>query len=82
MVAFLAPDCQICDVLLFCFGIDFVLGNKLSASLGTKFGVTLGDDKLLMRLDVVVMSGRNNCLICLITLLSSVPCLIRRLDDM
>ena len=74
LVALLAPGRRCGEVAFTTFEFIFTLGNKPPATFGTRSGVTLGDDKLLIRLEDVVMAGRNNCFILRMAWLSSVPC--------
>ena len=73
-VASLTPGCPI-DVLFLWIGIVSTLGNNVPVTLGTKLGVTLDEDRSLIRLDAVVMAGCKSFFIFLIALLRSVPCL-------
>ena len=74
LVASLASRRRCGEVAFTTFKFIFTFGNKPPATLGTRSGVTLGDDKSLIRLEDVVMAGRNNCFILRMAWLSSVPC--------
>ena len=66
LVALLAPGCLGRVVPFTTVGIIFTLGNKPAATLRTKSGVTLGDDRSLMMVDAVVKAEWNNYFIRLI----------------
>ena len=55
-VTSLTPSCR-SDVLFLWIGIIPTLGNKVSATLGTKLGVTFDVDRSSKRLDAVVIAG-------------------------